>query len=99
MSTEVVEVVLDGIVFTVTGDYYRGIPGRYSGPMEDCYPDELSEFDVTSVVGFVNGVQVRAATEQDDQDDTPEHIIDAKDFELYENEACKMAHDYLDKNS
>ena len=29
--------------------YYKGDPGKYYGPPEDCYPSEPDEFDVVSI--------------------------------------------------
>lgn len=35
---------------TIEYTYTPRIPGRYSGPPEDCYPDEGEELEVTKVV-------------------------------------------------
>lgn len=41
---------------TITFDYIPGRPGRYSGPPENCYPDEPGEFG--DIKAFVNGEQI-----------------------------------------
>ena len=35
--------------FEVTYDYSPFRPGRYSGPPEDCYPDEPEEFYIATI--------------------------------------------------
>ena len=38
-----------GATYVASGYYTPGLPGRYSGPPERCYPDEPSEFDVDTL--------------------------------------------------
>ena len=47
--------------------YSPRVPGRYSGPPEDCYPDEPSEVEVISVkYDFTRGDLLMAAIEDDE---------------------------------
>lgn len=41
-----------GLDFEAEVDYLPMIPGRYSGPPEDCYPDEAAEISITSLITF-----------------------------------------------
>lgn len=47
MSTLGTVVTLEhaGMEFVIYVDYYPVIPGRFSGPPEDCYPDEGGEIN------------------------------------------------------
>lgn len=38
-----------GAVWRVIGKLLPALPGRYSGPPEDCYPDEPAEWDDVSI--------------------------------------------------
>lgn len=44
-----VDVTLCGVTLRVTGYFYPGTSGRFSGPPERCYPDEPGEFEVAQV--------------------------------------------------
>ena len=44
--------------------YYPARPGRISGPPEDCYPDEPSEFEIEQIV--YNSVNVTNLFSDDD---------------------------------
>ena len=45
-------------VVLVTLSVIPGIPGRYSGPPEDCYPDEPAEWSIVSITGSDSGQPV-----------------------------------------
>ena len=44
--------------------YYPARPGRISGPPEDCYPDEPSEFEIEQIV--YNSVDVTSLFSDED---------------------------------
>lgn len=48
-SSTTVRIQVEGSTFEVAGNFYPSTPGRYSGPPEDCFPDEPGEFEVDSV--------------------------------------------------
>lgn len=41
-----------GLNFDAEISYTSATPGRYSGPPEDCYPDEPAELDFISLVTY-----------------------------------------------
>lgn len=51
MRAREVDLTVDchGVVWRVIGNYIPAQPGRYSGPPEDCYPDEQAEWDDVSI--------------------------------------------------
>lgn len=58
MRAHEVDLTVDchGVVWRVIGEYIPGRPGRYSGPPEDWYPDEDSEWDEVSVFPVDDGI-------------------------------------------
>lgn len=94
MSIETVTVVLDGMTFIVTGDFVPGHPGKLFGLPEDCYPSEPAKFDIIKVKGFsANGVPLVTTL---DPDDEREEALHPDDLELYMDQACDEAYEYLD---
>lgn len=54
MSSFVVEIEVGGLELEVHGDLTLAVPGRISGPPENCFPDEPEEFDINSAFLLVH---------------------------------------------
>ena len=56
MSQETVDITFLGTDLTVIGAYFPGQRGRTSGPPEDCFPEEPSDFEIEDIL--VNGCSI-----------------------------------------
>lgn len=78
-----------GLSFDAEISYTSATPGRYSGPPEDCYPDEPAELDFISLVTY-SGKDAMFLLESNCAEDIEQAAYEAAEEYLEDQEAEAM---------
>lgn len=78
-----------GLNFDAEISYIPETPGRYSGPPEDCYPDEPAELDFISLVTY-SGKDAMFLLESNCAEDIEQAAYEAAEQYLEDEEAAQM---------
>lgn len=78
-----------GLNFDAEISYISATPGRYSGPPEDCYPDEPAELEFISLVTY-SGKDAMFLLESNCAEDIEQAAYEAAEEYLEDQEAEAM---------